>query len=51
LKLWDYAAVQLLVEEAGGRCTTFEGAPPAVDESFVATNRVLHGDVVSLLRV
>jgi len=51
LKLWDYAAVQLLVEEAGGRCTTFEGAPPAVDESFVATNRVLHGGVVSLLRV
>jgi len=51
LKLWDYAAVQLLVEEAGGRCTTFEGAPPAVDESFVATNGALHDEVVSLLRV
>ena len=23
--LWDYAAVQLIVEEAGGRCTTFAG--------------------------
>jgi histidinol-phosphatase len=51
LKLWDYAAVQLLVEEAGGRCTTFDGAPPTVDGSFVATNGVLHEEVVSLLRV
>ena len=24
LQLWDYAAVALIVEEAGGRCTTFE---------------------------
>ena len=49
LKLWDYAAVQLLVEEAGGRCTTYEGGPPAVDASFVATNGRLHDEVVSLL--
>ncbi len=49
LKLWDYAAVQLLVEEAGGRCTTYEGGPPAVDASFVATNGHLHDEVVSLL--
>ena len=26
LTLWDYAGVQLLVEEAGGRCTTFDGS-------------------------
>ena len=25
LQLWDYAAIQLLVEEAGGLCTTFDG--------------------------
>ncbi len=51
LKLWDYAAVQLLVEEAGGRCTTYAGGPPAVDASFVSTNGVLHDEVVSLLGV
>jgi histidinol-phosphatase len=51
LALWDYAAVRLLVEEAGGRCTTFEGEPPAPDRSFVATNGALHDEVVSLLRV
>ena len=51
LNLWDYAAVQLLVEEAGGRCTTFDGDPPTPGASFVATNGALHDEVVSLLRV
>ena len=51
VNLWDYAPVQLLVEEAGGRCTTFTGADPAPGESFVATNAALHDEVVSLLRV
>jgi len=50
MKLWDYAPVQLLVEEAGGRCTTYDGGVPAVDASFVTTNGVLHDEVVSLLR-
>ncbi len=49
MKLWDYAPVQLLVEEAGGRCTQYDGTVPAVDGSFVATNGVLHDDVVGLL--
>jgi histidinol-phosphatase len=49
LELWDYAAVRLLVEEAGGRCTTFAGTPPTARESFLATNGLLHDEVVSLL--
>jgi histidinol-phosphatase len=49
LKLWDYAAVQLLVEEAGGRCSTFGGAAPAPGASFMSTNGVLHDEVVTLL--
>jgi histidinol-phosphatase len=51
MKLWDYAAVQLIVEEAGGRCTTFDGGAPHSDGSFVATNSTLHDEVVSLLSV
>jgi histidinol-phosphatase len=51
MKLWDFAPVQLIVEEAGGRCTTYDGGRPAVDASFVATNGVLHDDVISLLGV
>jgi histidinol-phosphatase len=49
LQLWDYAAVRLVVEEAGGRCTTFAGAPPAPDESFLTTNGALHEAAVALL--
>ncbi len=49
LALWDYAAVSLLVAEAGGRCTTFTGAPPSPGASFVASNGLLHPQVVSAL--
>jgi histidinol-phosphatase len=49
LELWDYAAVQLLVEEAGGRCSSFKGAAPSPGESFLSTNGVLHDEVVALL--
>jgi histidinol-phosphatase len=49
VNLWDYASVQLLVEEAGGRCTTFAGADPAPLASLVATNGLLHDDAVALL--
>jgi histidinol-phosphatase len=51
MNVWDYAPVQLIVEEAGGRCTTFGGGEPRAGESFVATNGLLHEDVVSLLGV
>jgi len=51
MNIWDYAPVQLLVQEAGGRCTTFAGDEPEPLNSFVATNKHLHDEVVSLLRV
>jgi histidinol-phosphatase len=49
MRLWDFAAVQLLVEEAGGRCTTLDGRAPRDDDSFVSTNGTLHDEVVALL--
>ena len=49
LELWDYAAVALLVTEAGGRCTTFTGASPSPRGSFAASNGLLHSEVVSAL--
>jgi histidinol-phosphatase len=51
VKLWDYAAVQLIVEEAGGRCSTYDGSSPVPDGSFVSSNGALHDEVVSLLGV
>jgi histidinol-phosphatase len=49
LELWDYAAVALLVEEAGGRCSTFAGDPPRPGASFLTTNGRLHDAAVALL--
>jgi histidinol-phosphatase len=49
VQVWDYAPVSILVEEAGGRCTTYEGEAPRAGASFVATNGVLHDEVVALL--
>jgi histidinol-phosphatase len=42
LNLWDYLPVQLIVEEAGGRCSDFAGNPPAHGSSFLSTNGALH---------
>jgi len=50
LEIWDYSAVRLLVEEAGGRCSTFAGDPPAPGGSFLATNAALHEAAVAALR-
>jgi histidinol-phosphatase len=49
MNVWDYAPVQIVVEEAGGRCTSYDGGAPSPGSSFVATNGVLHDEVVSLL--
>jgi histidinol-phosphatase len=49
LEIWDFSAVKLIVEEAGGRCTTFAGAEPTGAGSFLATNGRLHGTALALL--
>jgi histidinol-phosphatase len=49
LDVWDYAAVRLVVEEAGGSCTTFGGDAPAPGASFVASNGAVHADALALL--
>jgi histidinol-phosphatase len=50
LATWDWAAIQVVVEEAGGRMTTFDGSPLAHGGSVVTTNGVLHEEVVARLR-
>ena len=42
LRPWDAAAPMVLVEEAGGRATDFEGRRTFQGESFLATNGRLH---------
>jgi histidinol-phosphatase len=48
--LWDYAGIALIVEEAGGRCTTFEGGEPTPEGSLLSTNGALHDAASHLLR-
>ena len=48
LNPWDYAAGRLLIEEAGGMVTNFEGAPyrSLTEGPIVASNGILHDQMV-----
>jgi histidinol-phosphatase len=47
--LWDMAAVQVIVEEAGGRFTTLAGEGRADGGSGVSSNGLLHDEVLEIL--
>lgn len=47
--VWDWAALRLIVEEAGGRMTTLEGAEPDHRCSLVSTNGRIHDEVLATL--
>ena len=49
VSLWDLAALQVIVEEAGGRFTDLGGVPTAAGGSAVASNGLLHDEVLRLL--
>ena len=48
--LWDLAALQVIVTEAGGRFTSLEGEPTPDGGSVVCTNGTLHEEVLARLR-
>jgi len=51
LSPWDVAAGLLLVEEAGGRTSDFDGAPaPATGSRTVASNGAVHEPMLAVLR-
>ena len=53
---WDLAAADIILHEAGGRLTDTQGAvlvynrASTLQNSLVAANRVLHAEIVALLR-
>jgi histidinol-phosphatase len=49
LNLWDYAPLEVIVEEAGGRFSDFGGATPSHGGSGLSTNGVLHDAVLATL--
>ncbi|MBS1779988.1 MAG: inositol monophosphatase [Bacteroidetes bacterium] len=51
LSSWDVAAGYLIVQEAGGRITNFDGEPYSVfDKETLATNGHIHEDMLRLIR-
>lgn len=48
--IWDFAALQLIVTEAGGRFTDVAGLPRPDGGSGVSTNRLLHDAVIAAIR-
>ena len=50
LKPWDLAPCKIIVEEAGGRFTDFDGRPTIYTGTALSTNSRLHDAVLSLLR-
>ena len=47
---WDVAPLQVIVEEAGGRMTDFEGRPRIDSGTVITSNGLLHDAVVDLFR-
>jgi histidinol-phosphatase len=50
IKPWDLCAVMPIVEESGGRMTNWKGERTIRDPDAVATNGLLHEDVLAHLR-
>ncbi len=49
-KLWDNAAIQVIVEEAGGRFTDLSGEPRIDQDCAIVTNGPLHEEILARLR-
>ena len=50
LNAWDVAAGVLIVQEAGGKVTTFrEAGDPVFDREIVASNASIHGEMLAVI--
>ena len=49
LATWDWAALQVVVQEAGGRMSQFDGSPLVHGGTVLATNGVLHDEIIARL--
>jgi histidinol-phosphatase len=49
VSLWDLAALQVIVEEAGGRFTDLNGVPRPDGGSAISSNGILHDEALAIL--
>ncbi len=47
---WDLASVQIVIDEAGGRFTSWQGNPNYTDGDGIGSNQVVHETVLGFLR-
>jgi histidinol-phosphatase len=50
LATWDFAALQVIVDEAGGRISRFDGTALTHGGTVLTTNGLLHDEIVARLR-
>jgi histidinol-phosphatase len=50
LATWDFAALQVIVDEAGGRISQFDGSALVHGGTVLTTNGLLHDEIVARLR-
>jgi|LFRM01.1.fsa_nt_gb myo-inositol-1(or 4)-monophosphatase len=50
-QLWDYAAGALILQEAGGQITNWQGDPPGFvhEDSVLATNGLIHSSMAAII--
>ncbi len=46
---WDLASVQIVIDEAGGRFSSWQGNPTYTDGDGVGSNGVVHDEVLACL--
>ena len=49
-KPWDVSAFQIIIKQAGGRYSDFSGNPHALGPTSLATNGLLHGEMLRIFR-
>jgi histidinol-phosphatase len=49
LSIWDYAAIEVVIREAGGRASTYDGEPLRHGGSMLTTNGARHEAVLERL--
>jgi len=47
---WDIAAIKVIVEEAGGLLTDFDGNPTIYSDTAIASNGRIHDELLELIR-
>jgi histidinol-phosphatase len=49
LRVWDIAALECIITEAGGRATGWDGAPALTSDTLLCTNGLLHDELRAVL--